>query len=192
MYYIICPSCGKKHRYNKPDYNDLIGKKTACKKCKMSWTISINDLEKGPTPIVEEPVVEEPVVEEPPKKMKSFHLSLSNPNDPPMPLKLPSISPSFWVSIKRHFTFKDMLYLSWMKFFYFLLFLLTVLNSILVTVEYFWSKDNEAKSLAVLAVPWIALFWSRMIIEFGVLFFRIHEELVELNDKTKDSNGSRR
>ena len=171
MYFIICPSCGKKHRYDKPNYDDIIGKKTACKKCGKSWNISINDMEKGPTPIVEET----------PKEKKSFRLSKPAP-----------ISPSFllyvyncWVGIKKHFTFKDMMFISWVKASYFISFLFTLLTSIGMFFQYVNSSEKEPLSFALILAPWLALFTLRLIMEFGVVFFSIHEELVELNEKTE-------
>lgn len=173
MYNIICPSCGKKYLNNKLDYDDLMGKKVSCKKCQTSFTICSNDIEK-----------------------KSPDISVSVPKDVPLYKKdmVPEFqkgmkeasSHGFWEGIGRHFAFKNMIFLSWAKAFYFISFVIAILTTIGAIGAYYFSEEKKVSFIVIIIAPWISLLWIRITMEFGILFFRIHEELVELNDNVKD------
>jgi len=157
---IACPFCGKNHQ-TKMDSNSLLGKKTKCKKCGKSFTIEMNDLTVSASP-------------EPKKEKKS-------PKKEKTPKAKTDIG--FWQGVKNHFGFRDMIFLSWVKGFYCITYIFAILSTASLIATSCYELTGWGTFFAGLFGIWLGVLWLRITCEFGVLFFRIHEELVTISDK---------
>ena len=168
MHNVICPFCGKKHKISQP-VDKFVGKKTKCKKCEESFVIEINYLEKD-----KEPQIELKQEEKKPQIEKKSILRTKSEN----------VKKSFWHGIKDYFAFRDMIFLSWVKAFFFISYLIAILTTVgILTAQLSAEEINWIFLGSSLLSTWVAVLWLRIMCEFGIVFFRIHEELVSMNDK---------